>query len=130
MAAPTTHRDEKGIAISKGVRQLDLSYRVQVGELSAAHVPSRDAVRFNPKAKLSSFPLNQRASAVTTATFSDSAPIPKISRPVAMTDKCPDMTVIAGPIKQSTPKNISDFRRPIRSMMMPPIKTVKMLGKL
>ncbi len=101
-----------------------------MGEFSAAKVPSRAIVRLMPKAKLNSFPLNHRASAAVTATISDSAPMPKMSRPVAISQRCPDATVIAGPIKQSTPKIINDRRNPIRSIRTPPMTTVNMLGKL
>ena len=83
-----------------------------------------------PKAKLSSLPLNHFARAVVTATFSDSAPMPKMRRPAAMSQSCADATVIAGPMTQRTPKIISDLRSPRRSIMKPPISTVKMFGKL
>ena len=72
-------------AIRNGQRQLAYAARAQVGEFSAANEPRRQMVRMTPKAKLSSLPLNQRASAATTATFKDSAPMPKMSRPAAIT---------------------------------------------
>ncbi len=63
----------------------------------------RQTVRFTPKAKLSSLPLNQAASAVVMATMSDSAPMPKTRRPVAMIHKLLVSTVMMEPRKQSTP---------------------------
>jgi hypothetical protein len=36
---------------------------------------------------------------------------------------------MAGPARQRTPKIISDFLRPRRSTIKPPITTVKMLGE-
>ncbi len=39
-------------------------------------------------------------------------------------------TVMMAPRRHSTPKIIVDLRMPMRSMMTPPISTVKMLGKL
>src|ERR1700730_8463466 len=124
------HRAENPSSMRKGLRQLEYAQRAQVGELSAAKVPRRDAVRFNPKAKLNSLPRNQRARAVVTATFNDSAPIPKMRRPVAIRGRCPDAAVIAGPTNERIAKIMSAFRNPIRSMMKPPMTTVKMLGKL
>ncbi len=95
-----------------------------------ANEPSRAIVRFTPKAKLSSLPRNQRAMPTVTATISDSAPIPKISRPAAMTSNSPVAAVTAAPTKQSTPNSSVAFLTPIRSMMIPPIRTMMMFGKL
>src|ERR1700691_1804103 len=125
-----TQRTEKTREITKGVRQLAKAHLAQVGEFSAAKVPRREAVRLSPRAKLNCLPLNQRAMAAMTATFNVSAPAPKIKRPVAMTESFPAETVMAGPMKQSTPKIISDLRRPMRSIRMPPSRVVKIGGML
>src|SRR5271167_456565 len=130
MTAPMTHRLETPSEIRNGQRQFAYAARAHVGEFNAAKDPSRQIVRLMPKAKLSSLPLNQRAKAAVTATISDSAPIPKTSRPTAISQRCPDATVIAGPIKQRTAKIIKERLSPIRSIKTPPITTVKMFGKL
>jgi hypothetical protein len=61
----------------------------QVGEFRARNDPRRAMVRFRPKAKESSFPLNHRARIVVMATIMDSAPSPKIRRPAAITTMFP-----------------------------------------
>src|SRR6202140_877860 len=116
MTAPITHKLETPRAIRKGHRQFAYAARAQVGEFRAANEPSRQMVRLMPKAKLNSLPLNHRAKAAVTATISDSAPMPKINRPTAISQRCPEATVIAGPIKHRTAKSIKDFRTPIRSI--------------
>ena len=115
-------------------------------------------VRLRPNARLSSFPLNQRAMAVVTATISDSAPRPNSSRPAAITATCSTwltsktqpktasrpltaapsganaavsgQAVTAEPMKQITPNSSVDFLVPMRSMIKPPISTMTMFGKL
>ncbi len=120
----------KPTEISSGQCQLSNAARAQVGELRAANEPSRAMVRLAPNAKLSSFPLNQRAMAQVTETMSDSAPIPKISRPAAMTQNSPVAAVTAAPTKQRTPNSSVPFFTPMRSMMIPPISTMMMFGRL
>jgi len=75
-------------------------------------------------------PLNQRASAVVTATISDSDPIPKMNRPVAITQNSPESAVTTAPVSAITANRAVDFRVPIRSMMIPPISTITMFGTL
>ena len=112
-------------------------------------------VRFTPKAKLNSLPLNQRAMAVVTATMSDSAPRPKTRRPAAITlmsgatGSAPNSlsrpftirpsgaragisgkAVTAAPAKQMIPNSSVDFLVPMRSMITPPMSTMMMFGKL
>ncbi len=65
-----------------------------------------------------------------TETISDSAPIPKMSRPVAITASVPVAAVTPAPAKQSTPNSSVAFFTPIRSMMMPPISTMITFGTL
>ncbi len=131
----------------------------QLGDTCAPSDPSREMVRLSPNARLSSLPLNQRAIAVVTATISDSAPRPNSRRPAAMTattggtpltsNTHPKTSssaftpipsgaragvsghaVTAAPTKQMTPNSIVDFFVPIRSMMIPPMSTITMFGKL
>ena len=112
-------------------------------------------VRLIPNAKLSSLPLNHRAMAVVTATMSDSAPSPKIRRPATIDASTRDSTskpkmdpshdtsaarganagrsgqaVTAAPRKQIAPNSRVERLVPMRSMMIPPIRTITMLGKL
>ena len=107
-----------------------LAGRAQVGEFSARKEPSRAIVRLTPKAKLSSRPLNQRAIPTVTETIRDSAPIPNISRPAAMTTNSLVAAVTEAPMKHSVPKSSVAFFTPIRSMMIPPTRTMMMFGKL
>src|SRR5271166_2471975 len=109
-----TQNTEKPREIRNGHRQFAYAARAHVGELRAAKDPRRQIVRFMPKAKLSSLPLNHRARAAVTATFKDSAPIPKMSRPAAMIQSAPEEAVMAGPSRHKTPKIMSDLRRPRR----------------
>jgi hypothetical protein len=74
--------------------------------------------------------LNHFAIAVVTATISDSAPIPKISRPAAITQSWGESAVMTAPRKQSRPKSIVPFRVPIRSISRPPSRTMKTFGML
>src|SRR5688572_28571171 len=73
-SGPITQKVPIPTAMTSGHCQLSQAGRAQVGELSARNDPRRAMVRFTPKANDSSFPLNQRASAVVTETMSDSAP--------------------------------------------------------
>ena len=85
-------------------------------------------VRLMPNAKDSSLPRNHLAMAVVTATMSDSAPRPKTRRPAAITESLPLSAVRAAPAKQSTPKRRVARRVPMRSMMTPPMRTIRTLG--
>ena len=60
----------------------------QVGEFWASHEPARAIIRLMPKAKLSSLPRNHFATAVVTATMSDSA--------------APRWYIVAGPPNQTS----------------------------
>ena len=130
MTGATTQSVPKATVISSGVCQLSNAPLAQLGEFKARNEPSRAIVKLTPKAKLSSLPLNHFAMAQVTETISDSAPMPKISRPVAMMASWPDAAVIAAPIRHKTPNSSVAFLTPIRSMMMPPMRTMKTLGTL
>jgi hypothetical protein len=120
----------KATEMSRGHCQFSNAGRAQVGELSAKKEPSLAIVRLTPNAKESSLPLNHFAIAVVTETMSDSAPRPKMSRPVAITAREPLTTVTTAPTKHRTPNSSVAFLTPIRSMMIPPMSTIKMFGKL
>ena len=109
-----------------GVCQLEYADLAQLGELCASIVPKRAISRLMPKAKLNSFPRNHLAIAVVTATMSDSAPMPKMKRPAAMKKKREVAAVRIAPIRQMTPNKRVALRVPMRSMMIPPMRTVAM----
>ena len=72
-------------AMVSGARQVVNNACAHDGELSAATDAMRATRRFTPKANPSSLPLNHFASAVVTATISDSAPRPRTKRPASIT---------------------------------------------
>ena len=74
-------------------------------------------------------PRNHLAIAVVMATMSDSAPRPNTRRPAAITASVPLSAVSTAPAKHSTPKMSVARRMPMRSMTIPPIRTITMLGK-
>ena len=81
-------------------------------------------VRFSPKAKLSSLPLNHLARAVVTATHRDSAPSPSTVLPATMTAKWPTSPVRMEPRRQRNEKIQMAFLAPMRSTIMPPMSRV------
>ncbi len=68
--------------------------------------------------------------AVVTETINDSAPMPNTSRPAAITASVPVVAVIAPPRKQSMPNSNVAFFTPIRSITIPPTRTMMMFGTL
>ena len=128
--APVTQKVANPTAMSSGMRQSSYAQPAHDGELRAANDPSLAIVRLMPKAKLSSFPLNHLPIAVVTATMSDSAPRPKISRPAAIVASVPDSAVTAAPARQMTPNASVARRVPMRSTMNPPMSTMTMFGML
>ena len=128
--APVTQKVANPTLMRSGMRQSEYAQLAHDGELSAANDPSRAIVRLMPNAKLSSFPLNHFATAVVTATMSDSAPRPNSSRPAAIIVSVPESDVTMAPARQVTPKISVALRVPIRSMMIPPMRTMMMFGML
>src|ERR1700675_1337723 len=113
MMAPMMQNVANPTEIRSGPRQVVYDDLAQVGEFCASQLPKRAIIRLMPKAKLNSLPRNHLATAVVTATIRDSAPKPKIKRPVAITLSCPDKTVTIDPAKHSVPKMKIAFRVPM-----------------
>src|ERR1022692_1516364 len=109
------HREPKPTEISSGLRQKLYANPAHDGDCCARSDPAREIIKLIPKAKLSSLPRNHLATAVVTATISDSAPKPKIKRPLAITVRAPDKLVTTAPKKHSVPKIKIALRVPIRS---------------
>ena len=121
-----THSVTNPTPIIHGVCQDLYALPAQLGELCASSVPKRAITRLMPKAKLSSFPRNHLARAVVTETISDSAPMPKMKRPLAMTPKRGVAAVRMAPARQMVPNRRVALRVPMRSMITPPMSTVAM----
>ena len=92
--------------------------------------PTRPTPTMTPKAKLRSLPLNHLAIAAISETYIDSVPMPKSKRPDAMTHRFGVREVITAPEKRMRVNSISERRMPMRSVRMPPITKVKIVGKL
>ena len=92
--------------------------------------PARAIIKFKPKANASSLPLNHLATAVLIATIIDSAPRPNTKRPVAMVIKLPFVAVMIPPVIIRIQNNKVAFLVPILSIMIPPISTIIILGRL
>ena len=98
--------------------------------MSALYEPARAMLRFSPKANPSCLPTNHCPMMTVTATIIVSAPRPKMRRPPAITGKLGEIAVSAAPIVQMIAKTSVVSRAPKRSMRMPPMSTITMLGKL
>src|SRR5574338_210164 len=114
--------------IHNGDCQYSYKFFPQLGELRERNEPSLATVRFNPKAKDNSLPLNHLAIIVVIATIIDSAPKPKSNLPVAINQILPVNAVTIEPSIMNAVKINTDRFVPIRSINNPPIRTIIILG--
>ena len=87
-------------------------------------------LRFTPNANPSCRPTNHWPMQTVTATIIDSAPMPKIRRPAAITGNDGELAVTTAPARQMRAKTSVERRVPNRSMMTPPMSTMTMFGRL